>query len=256
MRHAWCILYLTLAFRHAGVSAPGDRFLGGSHDGWSRSAFIQCSAVENEQIFLGGTNDGYASGSFVQYDYDNSPQRVSPRFLGGTQDGYAQQRYSPFDQDTSSIYVSPRFTGGPFDGEDAAIATNLTNPLTLASDGDTLPDWWEVQYYSDLSIGEDDDTDGDGATSYEEMIADTQPTNSASIFEIIRLSSATGTAMVSFLSRDTRVYDVFCRSTNTAVWQPVTLFTNVPGDPTGTNVLYIPRTNSAGYYHVRVKTRP
>jgi len=45
------------------------------------------------------------------------------------------------------------------------------------SDNDGLPDWWELEYFGDLSHGPDDDSDGDGFTDLEELRSGTDPTD-------------------------------------------------------------------------------
>lgn len=45
------------------------------------------------------------------------------------------------------------------------------------SDGDGLPDWWEMQYFGGLQYGANDDPDGDGYTNLEEFNAGTDPTD-------------------------------------------------------------------------------
>jgi hypothetical protein len=47
------------------------------------------------------------------------------------------------------------------------------------SDGDGLPDWWELQYFGNLSQGAGDDPDGDGVTNLQEYQQGRNPTKSA-----------------------------------------------------------------------------
>ena len=44
------------------------------------------------------------------------------------------------------------------------------------SDNDTLPDPWELKYFSNLSLGPTDDPDGDGVNNGDELSAGTNPT--------------------------------------------------------------------------------
>jgi len=48
------------------------------------------------------------------------------------------------------------------------------------SDGDGLPDWWEIQYFGSTAANPNDDPDGDGFKNWQEYTADTNPTNAAS----------------------------------------------------------------------------
>ena len=57
-------------------------------------------------------------------------------------------------------------------------------------DGDGLPDAWETQYFGNVNGTATSDADGDGASSLQEYLAGTNPTNSLSSF---RLLSATKT---------------------------------------------------------------
>lgn len=48
---------------------------------------------------------------------------------------------------------------------------------TEDTDGDGLPDWWELEYFGDLSQGADGDFDSDDYTNFEEYEAETDPTD-------------------------------------------------------------------------------
>ena len=59
-----------------------------------------------------------------------------------------------------------------------------SNGVTFAvgdtdSDGDGLPDWWEVQYFGNLGQGANGDPDGDGLTNLQEYQLGRNPTKSA-----------------------------------------------------------------------------
>ena len=46
----------------------------------------------------------------------------------------------------------------------------------IDEDNDSLPDYWEIRYFGDLSRGRNDDPDLDGFTNYEEFNNKTDPT--------------------------------------------------------------------------------
>ncbi len=60
-----------------------------------------------------------------------------------------------------------------------------TNGIALVlhdadTDADGLPDWWELQYFSNLTQNATGDFDGDGVNNLQEYLAGTSPTNAAS----------------------------------------------------------------------------
>lgn len=87
------------------------------------------------------------------------------------------------------------------------------------TDMDGLPDWWETAFAGDaLSMGAADNADGDGFTNYEEWLADTVPTNSASFPWI---GPYTNAAQVVFGSSSNRQYQIEYRldlADTNAVW--------------------------------------
>ncbi len=64
----------------------------------------------------------------------------------------------------------------------SAVSADMTVTATFEStdptdsDGDQLPDAWELQYFSGLDTDPASDADGDGRTNYQEYVAGTDPT--------------------------------------------------------------------------------
>jgi hypothetical protein len=50
------------------------------------------------------------------------------------------------------------------------------------SDGNGLPDWWELDNFGDIGVDPDDDADRDGTTNKMEFLAKTDPNDPASVF--------------------------------------------------------------------------
>jgi Tol biopolymer transport system component len=78
------------------------------------------------------------------------------------------------------------------------------------TDGDTLPDAWEMTWFGNLShnaAGDDDVPQGDGATNYEEYVAGTDPTNPLSFFAITNMWQ--GSVTVEWSSVTGKMYSVY-----------------------------------------------
>jgi len=88
-----------------------------------------------------------------------------------------------------------------------------TDSLDLGpdTDGDMLPDAWELSHTKSLPVlSKDNDQDDDGATDKEEYLADTDPLDSGSLFVITDkvLDPPMGKADVTWNSVPTRLYRV------------------------------------------------
>jgi hypothetical protein len=64
--------------------------------------------------------------------------------------------------------------------------------LSADSDGDGLPDAWEIKYFGHITNSAAADSDGDGQRNLFEYLAGTIPTNGSSVFRITTLSRADG----------------------------------------------------------------
>jgi hypothetical protein len=83
-------------------------------------------------------------------------------------------------------------------GDNAAPANIATGTVRVIcatgsfdGNGDGLPDGWQIQYFGAVGApgsGPDDDPDGDSLNNWQEYLAGTDPTNSASAFRILSLS--------------------------------------------------------------------
>ena len=119
-------------------------------------------------------------------------------------------------------------------------------PVTLDTDGDLLPDWYERLYASGSPTGlvATADGDHDGADAYHEFRAGTNPTNAASVIGVTAVSNAqAGPVTVSWASGYGRQYRVnwttnlanpfVSIASNIAATPPVNVFThtNAPTVP-------------------------
>ncbi|MEA2068604.1 MAG: trypsin-like serine protease [Verrucomicrobiota bacterium] len=121
------------------------------------------------------------------------------------------------------------------------------------TDMDGLPDWWETLYGGDaISMDAAADLDVDGFSNYGEWIADTDPTNSVSRFQILEWLAPTN---VTFSSSADRWYQIESRTdladTNETWLTDVDWFAG-SASQTETNVA---SGTSNGFYRIRAKLR-
>jgi len=108
-------------------------------------------------------------------------------------------------------------------------------PAGPDSDGDGIPDNWELLYAGNLtSLNGAGDFDNDGVPNSQEYLADTDPTDPSSNLRITDfIANSGGTAnTLTFTSRPTRLYEVHERTTLTldSSWTDSGLGT-IPPDP-------------------------
>ena len=193
------------------------RFVGGFYDGHAFTQLttysVPASAIAH---FAGGFYDGHA---LVQLNTYTAPADSKARFGGGSYDGSVFAERDTFDFAT----LTARFSGGSFDGHDFASFGPFANPLNRDTDGDGIPDWWIAQYYRNVfGPGANADLDGDGMTTWQEYIADTDPTDPNSRFEIKTIYDTNLASVVFAVSSSNRLY-TFEYSTNlpSGVWLPL-----------------------------------
>ena len=98
------------------------------------------------------------------------------------------------------------------------------------SDGDDLPDYWELDHFSGRTNAiAGADGDGDHADNTHEYLAGTNPTNDASVFRILSVSRVSSNQVeISWPAADGRSYDLY---TGTSITNCVVLVeSNLVGD--------------------------
>lgn len=89
----------------------------------------------------------------------------------------------------------------------ATWVTNVMNPMGDL-DGDGIPNYWEQRYGTTTGLVASADTDNDKFSNYQEYIADTNPTNAASFFEMSGFLASTNPT-VYFTGSTGREYQIF-----------------------------------------------
>ena len=159
---------------------------------------------------------------------------------------------SPFynsDLISTNFVWDPVLTDGTFNVEFAA------NMVTNGLPGTATPEWWLAAYHgpTNFSFVNTNDTDGDGMLSWQEYVADTDPTDRNSALRIIglvydadglRIDWQGGSSVTQYLERS------YNFTANPIIWQPV--FTNRPPTALSTNILDPGNTNDRAYYRIRV----
>src|SRR6185436_12568825 len=98
--------------------------------------------------------------------------------------------------------------------------------FTLDSDGDGLPDEWELAWFGDLNATPDGDPDGDGQSNAQELANGTNP-NVADILRIEKLQLTPGAGILSISNNTGTRYNVERTVTLPSNWATLaTLQTN------------------------------
>ena len=127
------------------------------------------------------------------------------------------------------------------------------------SDGDGIPDWWELWHNlnpndpSDAAL----DSDGDGVSNLDEYLAGTNPRDTASYFHIASITAGTNCAL-SFQSALNRLYTLESRTNLEAgSWTSVSGQVDIAGNA---GLLELSQTNrppdTARFYRVKVRIAP
>ena len=120
------------------------------------------------------------------------------------------------------------------------------------SDGDLLPDWWELQYFKDLTVEPDDYGDLDIFSNLDEYIAGTDPTNGSSFFFVTNFSSSVDHFILEWVAVESREYQVFWADSLTNGFlplEPVAIF------PQNSFTDSVHSSDNASFYKVKVRIK-
>ncbi len=151
------------------------------------------------------------------------------------------------DYDEQMLNGSPDYSPG--DGD-----TDINNPDT---DGDGLPDGWEAHNsLNPLSSsgvdGASGDLDRDGASNYDEYVADTIPTNKTSFLGISSIQPAGGGVRIDWHGgQSARQYLEFRTNLMSSTEQWTAIYTNEPTTPVINTITDMGATNRTLFYRIR-----
>jgi enediyne biosynthesis protein E4 len=135
------------------------------------------------------------------------------------------------------------------------ISSNAVVTVLADSDGDRLPDEWELMHFADLAQIPEGDFDGDGFKNWSEYLSGTDPGDATSLLRIVQIQGMAGSMRIDWQG-GTNGSQVLQRRFGFGeadeTWLDV--FTNrpsVPGAP-GTYV-DLDATNATKVYRIRVK---
>jgi hypothetical protein len=137
----------------------------------------------------------------------------------------------------------------PINWQAAAPTPGLEN-VGLDSDGDGMPDSWEIA--NGTNPGQADaaaDPDGDGDSNYQEYLAGTNPLDPASRLRVDRIAAVAGAVQFAFTAASNRTFTVQFKDALEAVsWS---LLTNISAAPQTRMIsISVAPTNSTRFYRV------
>lgn len=248
-RQHWPVVISLVAATLAARGEGEQRFLGGGRDGHDEGTVLAVPAAARAGWYIGGPNDGQAFNVLL---WSPGPGREA-WFAGGSRDGYGNAAYAGFDP----TFAARPFRGGPRDGSALGAAAGFVNPLDRDTDGDGLPDWWELPNFGWITNASPRaDTDADSADAIAEFTADTDPNDPNSFFRVTAIAPGAAWALT-FTCSPARVYSLQSTAhVKTGVWERVEGMTEQPGEPDGLMTLSGTNADPGFFYRVDVKFPP
>ncbi len=159
--------------------------------------------------------------------------------MAGALGGYAQQTIS-YSYDPRGRLTRMETSAGTGISYRYDEAGNLIFfRLVSDTDGDGMDDDWEISHWGNTTTADgSSDTDGDGFVDWKEFVADTDPTNIASLLVVLadpasgraQDSQSTNSFVIRWPSRPYRTYSIE-RATNLAHGGFRTLAVGIPATP-------------------------
>jgi subtilisin family serine protease len=186
------------------------------------------------------------------YQYLNGTSMATPHVVGAV--AFAAMNF-PSENTTQRIQrILANVT--PVPGLQGKVITGgRLNLLRIVdTDANGLPDWWEQLYFGQLTgTNPSADPDHDGATNFQEFMADTNPTNAVSKLRITSIARQTNGVQLGWTggvqSRQYIQRKAGLGGTN--AW--ITLHTNEPPTSASGSFLDTHATNTSSFYRLQVE---
>ncbi|HSH16939.1 MAG TPA: hypothetical protein VLD18_12945, partial [Verrucomicrobiae bacterium] len=192
------------------------------HSSWGGPQFPELASTELVSVNLAGTGAGNGPSTALGVSADerfilfhslasdlvaNDTNQLGDLFLrdlrtqttlmltaglnGSTADGTSTRR-AMFNRDGTKVIFESyarNLTGGDFNETRDVFTATLALP---DSDGDGLPDSWELTWFGMLDRDGGGDADGDGVSDRDEFIAGTSPINDTSVLAALPIQAGSG----------------------------------------------------------------
>ena len=163
-------------------------------------------------------------------------------------DSIPEESFSLFYQKITWSYT--RVDGGNNTATWDRISNTGTNNLSGPdSDGDGLPDDWEMLYFGNLNYGPNDDPDHDGLSNYQEFLAGTNPNDANSVLRVTDIGADSGQVSLTWNSVAGKTYTIYGASQINGPYTPLLTVPSAGNGVTSTNV-----TGSASSQFYRIGT--
>ena len=159
-----------------------------------------------------------------------------------------------YEYDSNNRLKTVAYTNGVVARYHYDLAHNLTGIGQVAdSDGDGLPDYWELKYFGDLTTSDGSgDHDGDGLSDLDEYLAATDPTDESSLFYVFNGSPDPATNVIRWASATNRTYTI--EHTTNLVNSFTVLEAGIEGTPPYNEYRHVVTTR-VNFYRIRLEAQ-